>query len=150
MSVELCSRPGESKIALVWLIGTSTWVRTLVCMQKLGGSGGMLPQENHFQNLMLWDGFWGFFGQNTTANFCFSPILVTGFWFTSRLHGHSTHGHGTHGHGDKCNYSAHWSPPSQRPGSNRTFCAVTCSPELFCPRQCVCWNNSKLSLELLT
>ena len=47
---------------------------------------GMLPQEN-FLNLTLWDGFWGYFGaQNITTNFCFSPGMVTAFWFTSRLH----------------------------------------------------------------
>ena len=40
-------RPGGSKIALVRLIVVlvSACVRTLACMQKLGGSGGMLLQE---------------------------------------------------------------------------------------------------------
>ena len=59
-----------------------TWVCTLACMQKLGGSGDMLPQEN-FLNLMFWDDFWGYFGtQNITTNLC----MVPEFWFTSRLH----------------------------------------------------------------
>ena len=45
-------RPGGSKIALVRLTSTCGRVRTLACTQKLGGCGGMLPQEN-FLNSML-------------------------------------------------------------------------------------------------
>ena len=38
------------------IIGKNTRVATLVCTEKLGGSGGMLPQEFFF-DLMLLDGF---------------------------------------------------------------------------------------------
>ena len=77
-------RPGGSKIALVWLTGICG--RYVSVTQKLGGCGGMLPQEN-FLNLMLWDGSWGYFGaQNVTAIHCFSPGMVTKFLFTSPLH----------------------------------------------------------------
>ena len=85
----ICSlRPGWIKIALARLTDTYTRVRTLACAQKLGGSGGMLPQEN--VNLMLWDGFWGYFG--VPKHLCFSSGMVTGFWFSSMV---CTHG-------DKC------------------------------------------------
>ena len=78
VNTNIC-KPGRNKIPLVWLTGACTQV------QKLRGSGGMLPQEN-FLNLMLGDGFWGYFGaQNITTIFCFSPCMVTGFWSTSRL-----------------------------------------------------------------
>ena len=43
-------RPSGSKIALVWLTGICG--RYVSVTQKLGGCGGMLPQEN-FLNLML-------------------------------------------------------------------------------------------------
>ena len=60
-------------------ICTSTRVRMLALTKKLGGSGGMLPQKK-FLNLMLLDGFLGYFlAQNSTTNLCFSPGLVTGF-----------------------------------------------------------------------
>ena len=45
-------RPGGIKIALIRLTGTCGRVRTLACKQKLGGYGGMFPQEN-FLNLTL-------------------------------------------------------------------------------------------------
>ena len=76
-------RPGGRKSALVRLSGTDTWVYTLVSMWKVGGSRGMLPREN-FLNLMLWDSYVG--AQFITTNLCFSYDMVTGFWFTSRLH----------------------------------------------------------------
>ena len=45
-------RRGEG-VALVHLISTITRMALLVCTQKLGESGGMLPQEIFFWNLML-------------------------------------------------------------------------------------------------
>ena len=76
--------------AMFWLrhcryTGTSIWVWTLACMQKLGRCGGMLPQENVFQfDAVRWL-LRLFLAQNTTVNLCFSPGLVTGFWYISRL-----------------------------------------------------------------
>ena len=36
---------------------------------------------------MLWDGFWSLLGaKNITWSFCFSPGMVTEFWFASRPH----------------------------------------------------------------
>ena len=78
-------KKGGSKIALVRLISTCAWVWTLVCTQELGGSGGMLPQEIFFEfDAVRWL-LKLFLSPNTTSNLCFSPGLVTGFWFTSRL-----------------------------------------------------------------
>ena len=60
MSLHLSSMlPGGSKIASVQLITVlvSECMRTLACMQKLGGSGGMILQENFFEVWMLRDGF---------------------------------------------------------------------------------------------
>ena len=63
-------RPGGSKIALVQLTCSCTRVCTLACTHKLERSGGMLPHEN-LLNLMLWDGFWGyFFTHNITTRKC--------------------------------------------------------------------------------
>jgi len=69
---------GGSKITLVRLIGTCTRVLMLPCMQKLWGSGGMLPQENvlNFGSEMA-SGYFG--AQNITTTLCFSPGMVTGF-----------------------------------------------------------------------
>ena len=100
------SRPSGSKIALVWLTCSCTWVCMLACMQKLWESGGMLPQEM-FLNLMLWDGFWGYFGtQNITTRF------VVMFWVicaddtqTSRLKAK----------GQKCYLSQNIGPAIARP-----------------------------------
>ena len=84
-------RPGGSKIALVWLTGTCTRVRTFGCTQKLGGSGGMFPQDIFFKfNVVRWPlcvclRLLIFGAQNITIILCFTPGMVTGFRFTSRL-----------------------------------------------------------------
>ena len=46
-------------------------VRTLACMQKLGGSGGSYaPPGKSFEFRMLWNSFWGYFrAQNITIVF---------------------------------------------------------------------------------
>ena len=65
-----------------------TYLYVSITITVARGVWGCLPQEN-FLNLMLWDGFWGYFGAQTLW---FSPGMVTGFWFSSLVCAH----------GDKC------------------------------------------------
>ena len=53
------------------------------------GLGACFPRK-FLLNLMLWDGFWGYFG--VPKHLCFSSGMVTGFWFSSMVCMH----------GDKC------------------------------------------------
>ena len=67
-------RPGGSKIALVH---TCTRMRRI---RLVGLGGGMLSQEIFFENLLLWDGFWAFFGPKTSPwSLPFSLGMVTEF-----------------------------------------------------------------------
>ena len=55
-----------------------TWMCACIGMPKharLGGSGGMLPQEI-FRNQMLWDCFWGHFGTKTAVVYSYMARRV--------------------------------------------------------------------------
>ena len=50
-----------------------------VYAEAIGGSGGMFPEICEMASEVI------FGAQNISTNLCFSPGLVTGFWFTLRL-----------------------------------------------------------------